>query len=62
MKKKRFWSERHLVAAFLQFNSGFEVIWAGKYLCQEHREKLVLELPGFDGEGDGGSLWLRKTK
>jgi hypothetical protein len=59
----RFWNEQYLLQAFLMFNSAFEVMWAGNYMCLKYPDELAQSFSSFDDEHNRcGSFWIRKTK
>jgi hypothetical protein len=59
---RRFATEQYLLQAFLAFNTGFEVVWASRYMHRRHRDLLAKLLPGDDQDTAGPtSLWLRRT-
>lgn len=54
--------ETYLVAAFLAFNSEFEIVWGSQYMLQRHEDRVLAALPGMSDHlhRQGGSLWLRR--
>jgi hypothetical protein len=60
--KKWFWTEQHILQAFLVFNSEFEVVLALGYLHAHHRELLARAAPVYAEHPSSGpsSLWLRR--
>lgn len=57
----RFWAEQYLLHAFLLFNSGFEVLWAGSYMHMKHSRSLTKVFPSYvPDEVWPGSFWIRK--
>lgn len=44
-----FWGEQYLLQAFLSFNSGFKVLWAGSAMQQYHRGVLGEAFPEWEG-------------
>ena len=60
--RKWFWTEQHLVQAFLAFNSAFEVVLALNYLNAHHREALACAAPIYGESALSGpsSLWIRR--
>jgi hypothetical protein len=60
--KKWFWTEQHILQAFLAFNSAFEVVLALSYL-QAHHLKLLERAAPFLAEHPStrpGSFWIRR--
>jgi hypothetical protein len=56
-----FWNEQYLLQAFLAFNKGFEVLWAGSFMHLNHSDKLRDSFPGYAPERSWpGSFWLRR--
>jgi hypothetical protein len=60
--KKWFWTEQHLLQAFLAFNSAFEVVLALSYLNGHHREELASAAPIFRESLSSrpGSFWIHR--
>jgi methyltransferase family protein len=60
--RKWFWTEQHLVQAFLAFNSAFEVVLALSYLNAHHRDALACAAPIYGENALSGpsSLWIRR--
>ncbi len=60
--KKWFWTEQHILQAFLAFNSAFEVVLALNYLDAHHREALACAAPIYADHpaSKPGSLWIRR--
>jgi hypothetical protein len=60
--RKWFWTEQHLVQAFLAFNSAFEVVLSLSYLNAHHREALADAAPVYAQHPTSGpsSLWIRR--
>ncbi len=60
--KKWFWTEQHLLQAFLAFNSAFEVVLALSYLNRHHREALARAAPVYAEHALSrpGSFWMRR--
>ena len=60
-KEYLFWNEQYLLQAFLVFNSGFEVVWAGNYMDLNHHNELEMSFGSYKtGEKLLGSFWIRK--
>jgi predicted O-methyltransferase YrrM len=61
-EKRWFWTEQHLLQAFLAFNSAFEVVLALSYLNAHHREELAAAAPVYkeDSSCRPGSFWMRR--
>jgi len=53
---KLFLNEQYLFHAFLAFNDGYDVIWAGHYMGQRHSEFVKNHL----GVTEGRSFWIRR--
>ena len=60
--KKWFWTEQHILQAFLAFNSAFEVVLALNYLHAHHRQALAHAAPVYADHpaSKPGSLWIRR--
>lgn len=56
------WNENYLVEAFLQFNSGYEVLLAAQWALLNAPAEVDLAFPQFaeGAEKGGGALWLRR--
>jgi len=56
------WNENYLVEAFLQFNSGYEVLLAAQWALHNATAEIDLAFPQFAGctEQGAGALWLRR--
>jgi len=56
------WNENYLVEAFLQFNSGFQVVLGAQWALQHARQEVDIACPEFleHAANGGGSLWLRR--
>ncbi|MBI3796452.1 MAG: sulfotransferase [Deltaproteobacteria bacterium] len=62
VQEQRFWSEQYLLQAFLTFNRAFEVLWAGNYMHNYHREKLREAFPSCEPASvRPGSFWIRRV-
>ena len=57
------WNENYLVEAFLQFNSGYEIVLVAQWALRNAAEEIDLAFLRFAQCADrgGGSLWLRRT-
>ncbi len=57
------WNENYLVEAFLQFNSGYEIVLAAQWARLNAREEIDIAFPRYAqiAEQGGGALWLRRT-
>ena len=57
------WNENYLVEAFLQFNSGYEVLLAAQWALHHATDEIALAFPQFAQctEQGAGALWLRRT-
>ena len=63
IQRHRFWTEQHLLHAFLICNNCFEVLWAGNYLCTKYPEKLRTLFPSYNLESiSPGSFYIRKKE
>ncbi|WP_340105064.1 class I SAM-dependent methyltransferase [Rhodohalobacter sp. 8-1] len=66
LKAGRAWNEAYLLLAFLQYNSGFEILFFNSWLEQHHRDflkqkiPLMLHQPESPMTFGNSSLWLRK--
>ena len=61
MRDRRFWNEQYLLQAFLAFNSGFEVVWAGSWMHLNHSDRLTHAFPSYDAKSVWpGSFWIRR--
>ena len=60
--KKWFWTEQHILQAFLAFNSAFEIVLALSYLQAHHREELERATPLLAEHPSTrpGSFWIRR--
>ncbi len=59
--KQRFWNEQYLLQAFLCFNSGYEVVWAGSYMHYRHPELLERAFSTYNRLAiQPGSFWMRR--
>lgn len=56
LKKYRFWNEAYLLQAFLEFNTAFEVLWAGNYMKLNHPDKMKSMFRSYASQ----SFWIRK--
>ena len=56
-----YYSEQYLLQAFLQFNSGFEVLLANCYLANKYPEVLKDTFPNSPQLG-GASFWIRRRR
>jgi hypothetical protein len=56
------WNENYVVEAFLQFNSGFEVLLGSQWALWHAPDEIHVACPQFAQapEHGGGSLWLRR--
>lgn len=60
-RDRRFWNEQYLLQAFLAFNSGFEVVWAGSWMHLTHPDRLAKAFPSYDAKSVWpGSFWIRR--
>jgi len=57
--RRQFWTEQHLLQAFLAFNSEFEVLFANAYLGQKYLSELQAAFPTLL-DWSGGSFWMRR--
>jgi hypothetical protein len=53
----RSWNEAFVLRAFLQYNTGFEIVLFSNYLATVHNDLTTTLLPEL--ALDGGSIWLR---
>lgn len=61
-KNYKFWNEQYLLQAFLAFNDGFEVLWAGSYMHLKHPDKLRAAFSSYEGDRTWpGSFWMRRV-
>lgn len=60
--RKWFWTEQHLVQAFLAFNCAFEVVLSLSYLNAHHREALADAAPIYADHPSSGpsSFWMKR--
>lgn len=58
----RHWNEQYLVRAFLEFNTGFEIVWAAHFMAKHHAPEVSRVFSRFPRLGGGGSLWLRRKE
>jgi len=59
----RFWNEQYLLQAFLAYNSAFEIVWAGNYMCLKYPDGLKQTFSSYDQDVvRSGSFWLRKIR
>jgi hypothetical protein len=49
---RRFWTEQHLLHAFLLFNDAIEVLWSGNLMYARHLPELRAHLPRLPGLTD----------
>ena len=56
----RMWTETYLLRAFLEFNSGYEIVLFNTFLQHFHREEFARHMP-LCLKNEGGSIWLRRT-
>ena len=62
VEKHRFYTEQYILHAFLQYNSAFQVTWAGQYMFRTFPER-VAQVFRMDTKGWGpGSFWIRRTE
>jgi|CXWL01.1.fsa_nt_gi predicted O-methyltransferase YrrM len=54
-----FWNEQILLAAFLSFNTSFQVELAAHYLESRHFDALIAAVPNVRPK-DPGSIWLKR--
>ncbi len=54
-----FWNEQILLAAFLSFNTSFQVELAAHYLESRHFDALIAAVPNVRPK-DSGSIWLKR--
>jgi len=60
-KNYKFWNEQYLLQAFLAFNDGFEVLWAGSYMHLKHPDKLRAAFSSYEADRTWpGSFWMRR--
>jgi len=63
LKDYRFWNEQYILQAFLAFNDGFEVLWAGSYMHLKHPDKLEMAFSSYKRDKLWpSSFWMTKTK
>lgn len=62
IEEHRFWTEQYLLQAFLTFNRGFEVLWAGSFMRLRHADRLREAFASFDDSVWPGSFWLRRLE
>lgn len=56
----RYWTEAYVLRAFLAFNSAFEIVLFNTYLQHFYRERFVQDMP-LCLNGEGGSIWIRRS-
>lgn len=61
-KKHRFWNEASLLAAFLAFNSTFQITLALSYLHHKHHGTLSMLFPYDPVVHEPSSLWLERVR
>uniref|UniRef100_A0A7S3L9S6 Class I SAM-dependent methyltransferase n=1 Tax=Amphora coffeiformis TaxID=265554 RepID=A0A7S3L9S6_9STRA len=61
MGEHRGWSEQYLLAAFLMYNSDFEVVASSSYMVHKFQEEIKAAMPERFHQG-GGSFWFRRIK
>lgn len=62
-EKAIFWNEQYGIQSFLQFNSAFEVIWAGAFMSIRHPKELKKAIGSFyPGGPRPASLWIRRVR
>lgn len=61
-RQRWFWNEQYLLQAFLQWNSEFEILLAGHWLCSERAEWLTEAFPYYNPKlhEPTGSFWMRR--
>lgn len=63
LREHRFWTEQYLLQAFLAFNDGYEVLWAGSYMHLNYPGKLEEAFSSYNRvERWPGSFWMRRTR
>jgi SAM-dependent methyltransferase/predicted O-methyltransferase YrrM len=57
------WNEQYLVEAFLQFNSGYEIVLGAQWALHNATEVIDVAFPHLASYAheSGGSLWIRRT-
>lgn len=60
LDEERNWNEQYLLAAFLQFNSAFEVMFATAFLSKYHGSAIVKVFPRYLSLHGAGSFWIRR--
>ena len=57
------WNEQYLVQSFLQFNTGFEVVFGALWMVEHHHEDLVAAFPEFPRHAPaaGCALWIQRA-
>jgi predicted O-methyltransferase YrrM len=65
--RQNYWNEQQLLQAFLEFNSGFEVVWPGNFMLINHPDRVLQVFPEL-GEmrrrypgSEPSSFWIRRT-
>jgi hypothetical protein len=56
-----FWNEQYLLAAFLSFNSEFEMTLPLAYLSAKYPDFVMNIFPGMESKPYGGSFWFRRV-
>jgi SAM-dependent methyltransferase len=60
--EQRFWTEQYLLQAFLAFNAGYEVLWAGSYMHLRHSDELRRAFRSYHPDTVWpGSFWMRRV-
>lgn len=57
----RNWNEQYVVRAFMQFNTEWEVMWAGHFMGTRYTSSVMATFPRYPLLGGGGSIWLRRV-
>ncbi len=61
LKEHLFWSEQHLLQAFLAFNTHFRVLWGGSYMHLKHPELLEASFKSYTRNAEPpGSFWMKR--
>lgn len=59
LREGRAWNEAYMLRAFLEYNSGFEVVLMNTFMHRHHQPFFEREMP-LTLKNTGGSIWLRK--
>lgn len=60
LHQNRNWNEQYVLQAFLQFNTGWEVIWSAHLMGTKYRRAVQRTFARYPQLGGGGSFWIRR--